>query len=49
MRSGMTGFPIVVALAVLAADSRLRRLVPAVSAVGMVALTALAVMGEYVP
>jgi len=48
-RYALNGFPIVVALAVLADDSRLRRLVPAVSAVGMVALTALAVMGEYVP
>ena len=48
-RYALNGFPIVVALAVLANDSRLRRLVPAVSAVGMVALTALAVMGEYVP
>ena len=48
-RYALNGFPIVVALAVLADAGRLRRLVPVVSAVGMVALTALAVMGEYVP
>ncbi|MBC8364530.1 MAG: hypothetical protein H8E59_05980 [Actinobacteria bacterium] len=48
-RYALNGFPIVVALAVLAGSSRLRRLVPVISALGMVSLTVLAVMGEYVP
>ncbi|MCP4792620.1 MAG: hypothetical protein GY882_04735, partial [Actinomycetia bacterium] len=45
----LNGFPIVVALAVLVGSGRLRYLVPAISALGMVSLTVLAVMGEYVP
>ena len=48
-RYALNGFPIVVALAVIADRGRLRHLVPAISALGMVSLTVLAVMGEYVP
>lgn len=48
-RYALNGFPIVVALAALVDRGRLRRLVPVISGLGMVALTVLAVMGEYVP
>ncbi len=48
-RYALSAFPIVVALAVIADRGRLRHLVPAISALGMVSLTVLAVMGEYVP
>jgi hypothetical protein len=48
-RYGLNAFPIVLTLAVLARDERADRVVLTVSAGGLVALTALAWLGAYVP
>ncbi len=48
-RYALNGFPLVVALAAVADRTPLRRLVPVVAATGMAGMTALAVLGEYVP